>query len=110
MAVQSPPIQAVQIHSNYQRAKRVLDIILTLLISPLILLVSAIISICILLDSRGPILYRQKRVGQNGVVFEMLKFRSMYVDKDEAFHREAIQLFINGEVLSNDSDNPYKVK
>src|SRR5437667_2808762 len=109
MAVQSPPIQAVQIHSSYQRAKRVLDIILTLLISPLILFVSAIISICILLDSRGPILYRQKRIGQNGVEFEMLKFRSMYVDNDDAAHREAIKQYMNGKTLDGESDMPYKL-
>jgi len=43
------------------------------LLSPLVLLISIVIKI----DSRGPILYRQKRVGEKGKVFKLLKFRSM---------------------------------
>jgi sugar transferase (PEP-CTERM system associated) len=43
------------------------------LLSPLIL----IISIMIKIDSRGPVLYKQERVGENGKVFKLLKFRSM---------------------------------
>ncbi len=62
-------------------AKRIIDIIFSLIIlvgfTPIWFLVSLIIKI----ESRGPILYRQKRVGQNGRVFVINKFRSM---KDEA--------------------------
>jgi len=43
------------------------------LLSPLILIVSILIKI----DSRGPVFYKQKRVGENGKVFKLLKFRSM---------------------------------
>jgi lipopolysaccharide/colanic/teichoic acid biosynthesis glycosyltransferase len=109
MAVQSAPIQAVRIHLGYLRTKRVIDILFVLLISPLILLVSAFIAVLILLDSKGPILYRQRRVGQNGVEFEMLKFRSMYIDNDDAVHREAIKQYMNGMALNGDSDAPYKM-
>lgn len=62
--------------------KRLIDIIgsLTLLIvlSPFLLLVI----IWIKLDSRGPLIYRQIRVGYNGRHFNFYKFRSMYVDAD----------------------------
>ncbi len=109
MAVQSAPIQAVRIHLGYLRAKRLLDILFVLLISPLILLVSAFVAVSILLDSKGPILYRQRRVGQNGVEFEMLKFSSMYIDNDDAVHREAIKQYMNGETLNSNSDAPYKM-
>ena len=43
------------------------------LLSPLILMISILIKI----DSRGPIFYRQERVGENGKVFKLVKFRSM---------------------------------
>jgi len=49
------------------------------LLSPLILMISVLIKI----ESRGPIFYRQERVGENGKVFKLLKFRSM-VENAEA--------------------------
>lgn len=61
-------------------AKRTFDILFSgaalILISPLLL----IIAIAIRLDSVGPIIYRQKRVGEYGRLFTMFKFRSMYAD------------------------------
>lgn len=65
------------------KAKRVLDLALTLLIliaaGPLLIGVAAAIK----LTSRGPVFFAQKRVGQNGKPFQMLKFRSMYRDAEE---------------------------
>ena len=109
MAVQSAPLQTIRIQISYVRAKRVLDILFVLLVAPLILLVGALVAVLILLDSKGPILYRQKRIGQNGVEFEMLKFRSMYVDNDDTIHREAIKQYMNGEALNGNGDMQYKV-
>ena len=51
-----------------------------ILFSPVMLL----ISILILLTSRGPVLYRQKRVGLDGQIFEILKFRSMPPDAENS--------------------------
>jgi sugar transferase (PEP-CTERM system associated) len=62
--------------------KRVFDIgasLVTLIFSLPCLLV---ISIAIYLESRGPIFYRQERVGQDGKIFSLLKFRSMRVDAE----------------------------
>src|SRR5579872_3470874 len=53
-------------------------IILTVIFSPLMLLVA----IAIKLTSRGPVLYRQRRVGRNGDVFTLYKFRSMNVNAE----------------------------
>ena len=62
----------------YEFSKRICDFggsaILLLLCSPLFLLLSILIK----LDSRGPALFRQKRVGLNGSCFHMFKFRTMY--------------------------------
>jgi exopolysaccharide biosynthesis polyprenyl glycosylphosphotransferase len=63
-------------------AKRALDLVLVslgvLVLTPLLLL----IALAIKLDSRGPVFYRQQRVGKNGRHFSMLKFRSMCVDAE----------------------------
>jgi len=50
-----------------------LSIVLLILSSPILLLAM----IAIKLDSKGPVFYKQKRVGQNGRVFKLVKFRSM---------------------------------
>jgi lipopolysaccharide/colanic/teichoic acid biosynthesis glycosyltransferase len=63
--------------------KRFLDVILSciaiIILSPVLL----VIAIFIKLDSTGPVYYRQKRVGKNGVEFLMTKFRTMYEDADK---------------------------
>ncbi len=63
--------------------KRVLDIFLAsivmILLSPLMLIIAVLIKI----TSRGPIFYQQKRMGFDGEIFEMLKFRSMVVDAEK---------------------------
>src|SRR5437762_2364454 len=99
--------QAIYIDSRYLRAKRVVDILFILLISPFVLLVCMAIALCIKLDSKGPVFFRQKRIGRNGVEFSMLKFRSMYVNGDENVHRRRVEeMMRNGQKLGktrNDS-------
>ncbi len=82
----------IQVRSQvciYQRyGKRLTDIILSflglVLLAPLFLL----IAIWVKLDSKGPILFRQKRFGRNKTYFNILKFRTMRVDtpKDVPTH------------------------
>lgn len=63
--------------------KRFLDVTASflglVLLSPLLLAVSILIKI----DSRGPVIFRQKRIGRNGKVFEIYKFRSMCVGAEK---------------------------
>src|SRR5437667_7302016 len=104
MAIQTAVTpQTIHIQPAYLRAKRVLDILFTLLILIPLCIFIAIVAVCIRLDSKGPIFYRQKRVGQNGVEFEMLKLRSMYVNSDDTLHRLAIEKYMGGRKLSEDS-------
>lgn len=110
MVVQTAPIRTISINSNYLRAKRILDVTFTLLIAPFILVVGVVIAICIKLNSKGPVFFRQKRIGQDGVPFEMLKFRSMYVNSDERAHREKILKYMNGEKLNNDGNSTMSYK
>jgi len=78
--------------------KRVVDILGSLtaliLLSPLFGLIAVIIK----LTSKGPILFRQTRIGQYGSPFTFLKFRSMYADNNPEIHQEYVKRFIAGHV------------
>jgi lipopolysaccharide/colanic/teichoic acid biosynthesis glycosyltransferase len=111
MSIVTAPVQeTIIIHHSYQRAKRVVDIIFTLLILFPLLLITMIIALLIKLDSAGPVFFRQKRVGQNGVEFDILKFRSMYVDTDDSSHREAIVKYMNGQKLVESTSDKISYK
>jgi exopolysaccharide biosynthesis polyprenyl glycosylphosphotransferase len=56
----------------------------------------AAIATAIKLTSRGPVLFRQVRLGQYGKKFTFLKFRSMYVNNDPSIHEEYVKRFIAG--------------
>ncbi len=104
MSTLSPLLQEeIQLKQGYLRAKRVLDVLITLLFLPMLCLVMLVVALFIRLDSEGPVFYRQKRVGQDGVEFDMLKFRSMYINNDDAIHREAVKRYMNGDRLSDHS-------
>ncbi len=62
--------------------KRGLDVVVSLVGLLLFLPLMLVLALWVLCDSRGPILYRQVRVGRNGHDFRLLKFRSMRVDAD----------------------------
>jgi lipopolysaccharide/colanic/teichoic acid biosynthesis glycosyltransferase len=59
--------------------KRALDVTVALFLILLGLPIFLLIALCIKLDSRGPVLFAQKRVGRNGELFTIFKFRSMHV-------------------------------
>jgi lipopolysaccharide/colanic/teichoic acid biosynthesis glycosyltransferase len=77
--------------------KRAIDIvgsfILLLLFSPLL----AAIAVAIKLGSEGPVIFKQERVGQFGIKFDCLKFRSMYTNNDPDIHRDYVQSLIAGK-------------
>ena len=68
---------------TYTFAKRTLDLILSLMgvicLSPVFLIVGLIIK----LDSRGPVIFSQKRIGKDGKEFNMYKLRSMVINAEE---------------------------
>ncbi len=81
-----------------------------IVLSPLLLA----IAIGIKLTSKGPVLFRQQRVGQYGERFEFLKFRSMATSNDSSMHEQYMKDFIAGKAQSVDDDGGkkpvYKIK
>jgi lipopolysaccharide/colanic/teichoic acid biosynthesis glycosyltransferase len=69
-----------------------------LLLSP----VFAAVALAIKLTSKGPVLFKQERLGQYGNKFTVLKFRSMRTDCDPKIHEEYVSQFIAGQVESTD--------
>jgi len=94
-------------------AKRSFDLVLASLALIVLAPLWLVIALLIKLDSRGPIFYRQERVGMDGRVFLFFKFRTMRADTDDAAHREFQRKYITGQPDSNlgDQDRPaYKLR
>ena len=96
-----------------QAIKRSIDISGSLcalvLLSPILI----IIAVAIKLTSKGPILFKQHRMGQFGVRFTLLKFRSMYFQNDAKVHRDYVKQLISGNedhTQQKSSKGVYKIK
>jgi len=63
--------------------KRILDIVGGMVGTFLFLAMYPFVALAITCDSPGPVMFRQKRVGRNGRIFEVFKFRSMYADAEK---------------------------
>lgn len=86
--------------------KRTMDIVgslfFLLVFSPLFLGIAIVIK----MGSKGPVLFRQTRLGQYGRAFTFLKFRSMYVNNDPSIHRDYVtQLIAGRDVARSDAQN-----
>lgn len=85
--------------------KRVIDVVASLiallLLSPLFALIAALIK----LTSKGPVFFRQTRVGQYGEKFTFLKFRSMHVSNNSSIHKDYVRRFISGKARLNQRGN-----
>ena len=71
------------VHTNsYGPLKRAIDIVFTVLTLPLWVALAVVISIAVRIDSPGPVIYRQERVGKEGARFTLYKFRTMVKDAE----------------------------
>ncbi|HEX6124052.1 MAG TPA: sugar transferase [Pyrinomonadaceae bacterium] len=85
--------------------KRASDIVISLVaiavLSPILLLISLLVRF----GSRGPVMFRQERVGMDGRIFLCYKFRTMHEDADDSVHREAYRKNIEGHDDANIGDD-----
>ncbi|MHB9111535.1 MAG: sugar transferase [Thermoleophilia bacterium] len=106
--VEGLPILSLPRYSRHgflmRLAKRLVDLvvttILTLLLSPMLLLVTLLIK----MDSSGPVLFKQDRMGKNHTHFKMYKFRSMLVDADSRKDELVVQNEVSGPIFKMKDD------
>jgi exopolysaccharide biosynthesis polyprenyl glycosylphosphotransferase len=92
--------------NEYQRlSKRIFDLLVTLISLPLSLPFMVFVSAIIRLDSPGPVILHQQRVGENGRLFMMYKFRTMVKNADEL--RYLVEYIDeNGNLIHKAQDDP----
>ena len=95
-------VREVRINRIGRLVKRALDLSFVIILGIPALLLAVVIVIAVRLDSPGPVFYSGRRVGRNGKLFDMYKFRSMVLDADE--QKEALR-------EQNEADGPiFKIK
>jgi len=91
---------------EYQRmVKRAFDLVVCVLGLPFALPLMGVIALLIKLDSPGPVIFRQQRVGENGKLFIMLKFRTM-VNNAEALRKQVERMDENGNRVLKQPHDP----
>jgi len=93
--------------------KRTMDIVGSALALVFFSPVFLVIAFAVKATSKGPVFFRQRRIGQHGRSFVFLKFRSMQVNNDAAIHKEYVQKLIAGKAekqpSSGDGEGVYKL-
>lgn len=93
------------LHREVRIQKQLLEILFAALSLALLIVPMAVIALLVKLTSRGPILYRSRRLGQKGRPIEVLKFRTMRVDAD----RELEKLLEENPTLRDQWERNYKL-
>lgn len=90
---------------GYRAAKRALDLIVAVPLGLLLLPVFLLVAVAVKLDSNGPAIFKQERVGLGGELFGMIKFRTMLHDAGEALHLDHLdQLAADAPRLKIEAD------
>jgi lipopolysaccharide/colanic/teichoic acid biosynthesis glycosyltransferase len=96
------------------RIKRAIDVTGSLALLGLLSPLMTLIAVLVKLTSRGPVFFRQQRVGLHGKTFTFLKFRSMRCASDPAIHERFVRRFITDPAVSEQADGAgrpvYKIK
>ncbi|MBN2892103.1 MAG: sugar transferase [Bacteroidales bacterium] len=89
----------IEIHNrrmsvSQENLKRIIDVSLSLLAVIILIPVYFVVALGVKLSSKGPVFYKQERVGKNSKPFKIIKFRSMFIDAEK-----------DGPALSSSSDS-----
>ena len=98
-------LRAPAIVPNDRLVKRAFDLVFSSLMLLLAALPMLVIGLLIKWDSPGPVIFRQKRIGENGKEFEMLKFRSM-VQNAEALRQTVAKMDEKGNLIYKHPNDP----
>ena len=98
-------LRAPGLTESQRLVKRSFDLIVTLLLSPLYLPLMGVIALLIQRDSPGPVLFRQRRAGENGRIFTLYKFRSM-VENAEGLRHLVEQADAQGRRIHKSQHDP----
>jgi len=101
-----PDFSELDDRRKYQFAvKRTVDVVASgiglILTAPIFLVIAALVK----LSSNGPVFFRQQRIGQHGLPFTFLKFRTMYVNNDHSAHKEYVKKLIAGNAHAHSNGN-----
>ncbi len=89
---------------TFRLVKRMMDVLGSLLAIVFFSPIFVFAAVAIKATSKGPVFFRQRRIGQHGNSFVFLKFRSMYVNNDASVHKEYVQRLIAGKADKHPSD------
>ncbi|MFN2588980.1 MAG: sugar transferase, partial [Actinomycetota bacterium] len=90
-------------------AKRAFDLVVASIALVLASPVMLVAAFAIRLTSRGPVLFRQQRIGMDGRPFDMLKFRTMVHEADPSIHQEFVEGIIRGDVIQDEDVKLHKL-
>jgi len=104
-------VLALEIENNLSNTfnifiKRCFDIGVSILMLPFLFICMAVLALLIRLDSRGPSIFSQERIGEKGKIFRCFKFRTMYVDAEERL----TELFRQDPIVKTEWGERWKLK
>ena len=106
----SRPAQRSIGRRRFRAVKRAVDTTISgvglVVFSPLLL----VIALAVALTSRGPVIYKQERIGRDGQIFRMYKFRTMKQNNDDSEHRAFVAQQLAGNDAKPSADGTFKLK
>lgn len=96
------------INPGFQLAKRLFDLSICFMLLPVFAPLMLVVAFLIAIDSKGPIFFKQIRVGKGGEEFEIYKFRTMTHNFDDSAHKAYMKQYINGNVTASAETGDFK--